>query len=53
MAQVPDAGTVWVSDEQAEALNEWMAHIEDTSGIEPKPGQAIASACNKALEVES
>lgn len=52
MAQDTDAGTVWLTATERETLNKWMDAFEDREGFEPRPGQAVASACTTALEVE-
>ncbi len=48
-----DGKAIWLNAEQRETFNEWMDHVEERQGVALNPGQAVQSACAKALEVEA
>jgi len=55
MAQQNDdeGKAIWLNGEQRQTFNEFVEHFEEKEGFTPNPGQAVQSACAKALEVEA
>lgn len=49
MTQDTEAGTIWLDEDAREALEQWRARVEDREGFTPNPGQAVESACTKAI----